>query len=87
MNSKVPVWQCGRFRLEFDVPAIMAIINVTPDSFSGDGTLDFGAAVEMARSQVRAGADIIDVGAESARTNRAARVTVGTQLRTKAGIG
>lgn len=50
----------------------MGIVNVNDDSFSGDGTLDFGAAVELARAQVRAGADMIDVGAESARTNRGA---------------
>lgn len=51
-------------------PLVMGIVNVNDDSFSGDGTLDFAAAVKIARSQVRAGADIIDVGAESARTNR-----------------
>lgn len=48
----------------------MGIVNVNDDSFSGDGTLDFGAAIELARSQVAAGADVIDIGAESARTNR-----------------
>jgi dihydropteroate synthase len=53
-------------------PLVMGIVNVNDDSFSGDGTLDFEAAVEMARSQVRAGADMVDVGAESARTNRGA---------------
>jgi dihydropteroate synthase len=53
-------------------PLVMGIVNVNDDSFSGDGTLDFEKAVELARSQVAAGADVIDVGAESARTNRAA---------------
>jgi dihydropteroate synthase len=53
-------------------PLVMGIINVNDDSFSGDGTLDFEAAVALAQKQVRAGADVIDVGAESARTNRAA---------------
>jgi dihydropteroate synthase len=53
-------------------PLVMGIVNVNDDSFSGDGTLDFGAAVELARSQVMTGADVIDVGAESARTNRGA---------------
>jgi dihydropteroate synthase len=53
-------------------PLVMGIVNVNDDSFSGDGTLDFGAAVELAQAQVRAGADMIDVGAESARTNRSA---------------
>ena len=50
----------------------MGIVNVNDDSFAGDGTLDMDAAVALARRQVQAGADVIDVGAESARTNRAA---------------
>ncbi len=50
----------------------MGIVNVNDDSFSGDGSLDFDVAVELAKSQVAAGADVIDVGAESARTNRRA---------------
>lgn len=58
----------------------MGIVNVNDDSFSGDGTLDVGAAVEIARGQVRAGADVIDVGAESARTNRGA-VEVAEEIR------
>ena len=53
-------------------PLVMGSVNVNDDSCSGDGTLDFDAAVDLARSQVRAGADVIDVGAESARTNRQA---------------
>ena len=53
-------------------PLLMGIVNVNDDSFSGDGTLDNDAAVELARMQVKAGADVIDVGAESARTNRGA---------------
>lgn len=53
-------------------PLVMGIVNVNDDSFSGDGTLDFEAALELAQAQVRAGADMIDVGAESARTNRLA---------------
>jgi dihydropteroate synthase len=53
----------------------MGILNVTPDSFSGDGlaTADrtpaeiLAAAVAQARAFVAAGADILDVGAESSR--------------------
>ena len=50
---------------------VMGILNITPDSFSGDG-LQTGqdpvqAAVEQARSFVEAGADILDVGGESTR--------------------
>jgi len=46
----------------------MAIINVTPDSFSGDGVAgDIGLAVEHARAFEAAGADVLDVGGESSR--------------------
>jgi dihydropteroate synthase len=58
----------------------MGIVNVNDDSFSGDGTLDAGVALDRAREQVRSGADLIDVGAESARTNREA-VTVEEEIR------
>ena len=53
-------------------PLVMGIVNVNDDSFSGDGTLEIDAAVDLARRQIEDGADIIDVGAESARTNRTA---------------
>jgi dihydropteroate synthase len=61
-------------------PLVMGIVNVNDDSFSGDGTLDFEKAIAQARAQVEAGADVIDVGAESARTNRTA-VSIGEELR------
>jgi dihydropteroate synthase len=66
-------------------PLVMGIVNVNDDSFSGDGTLDFIAAVELARGLVRAGADVIDVGAESARTNRDA-VPVEEEIRRFQGL-
>lgn len=46
---------------------VMGIINVTPDSFSGDGLTSVEAAVERAREMERDGADLLDVGAESTR--------------------
>jgi dihydropteroate synthase len=47
---------------------VMGIINVTPDSFSGDGLGDdVEAALEQARRMMEEGADIIDVGGESTR--------------------
>ena len=49
----------------------MGIVNATPDSFSDDGahrTLD--QRVELARSLLDAGADIIDIGGESGRTDQ-----------------
>lgn len=46
---------------------VMGIVNVSPDSFSGDGLSSVEAAVEQARRFVAEGADIIDVGGESTR--------------------
>ena len=53
-----------------DRTMVMGIININDDSFSGDGTLDQNKAMGMAMTKVDEGADIIDIGAESARTNR-----------------
>ena len=52
-------------------PLLMGIVNLSVDSFSGDGLADVEAALAKARGLVADGAEIIDVGAESARTNRA----------------
>ncbi len=50
---------------------VMGILNVTPDSFSGDGLLAGGdpvaAALELAGRMVADGADLLDVGGESSR--------------------
>lgn len=50
---------------------VMGIINMTPDSFSGDGLLPapfpLEVAVEQAVRMVQEGADIIDIGGESTR--------------------
>ena len=47
---------------------VMGIVNVTPDSFSGDGLgTDIQAIVDRAVRMERDGADIIDIGAESTR--------------------
>lgn len=51
-------------------PLVMGIVNVNDDSFCGEGTLDVGEALGRARQAAADGADIIDVGGESARTNR-----------------
>ncbi len=50
----------------------MGIVNINDDSFCGDGRIDSQWAIEKARELVTQGADIVDVGGESARTNRAA---------------
>ncbi len=55
-------------KLPAELPLIMGIINVTPDSFSDGGQFfDPGIAVEHGLSLWRAGADILDVGGESTR--------------------
>src|SRR5256886_16278266 len=46
---------------------LMGIVNVTPDSFSGDGVTDLQAAVARARQMEQDGADLIDIGGESTR--------------------
>lgn len=46
---------------------VMAVINVTPDSFSGDGILDSQQCVEHALQAIDQGAHIIDIGGESTR--------------------
>jgi dihydropteroate synthase len=54
---------------------VMGILNVTPDSFSGDGLLVAGdpvsAALDLGRRMVADGADLLDVGGESSRPGHA----------------
>ena len=60
---------------------VMGIVNVTPDSFSGDGLLGAGgdpaatdpatAALELGRRMAAEGADLLDVGGESTRPGHA----------------
>lgn len=60
--------RCGQFRLSLDRPLVMGIVNLTPDSFSGDGLVgDVDRAICHARQQFEAGSDILDIGAESSR--------------------
>ena len=65
----------------FERTRIMGIINVTPDSFAGDGTGgDPDRAVERAVAMEKQGADIIDIGGESTRPG-AEPVDEGTELK------
>ena len=54
---------------------VMGILNVTPDSFSGDGLIKgadpLRAAVDQARRMVDEGADLLDIGGESTRPGHA----------------
>ncbi len=59
---------CGGRRLDLRRPAIMGILNVTPDSFSDGGIfLARTNAIAHALRMVEEGADIIDIGGESTR--------------------
>jgi dihydropteroate synthase len=60
--------QCGRSVFHWGQRTyIMGVINVSPDSFSGDGLADAGQAVARAKQLASEGADIIDIGGESTR--------------------
>lgn len=59
---------CGRFDLDLSRPRIMAIINLTPDSFTGDGLgNDLDRALARAQRALDDGADLLDIGGESSR--------------------
>jgi dihydropteroate synthase len=74
VSASPRVWRTTRGELALGGPIrLMGIVNATPDSFSDAGlerTLD--ARVELARAQLAAGAELIDIGGESAVTNRSA---------------
>jgi len=63
------VTRCGKLDLRWgERTYVMGILNVTPDSFSGDGVGDdVEAALARAKQLAEEGADIIDVGGESTR--------------------
>jgi len=58
---------------------VMGIVNVTPDSFSGDGIEEPDLAVAYAQTQLERGSDILDIGAESTRPGHEP-VSVQTEL-------
>lgn len=59
---------------------IMGIINLSPDSFSGDGLSNIEDAVKQAKRFVSEGADILDVGGESTRPGARA-ITIEEEIR------
>ena len=62
------IWQTSRFDIDLEVPRIMGIVNLTPDSFSDGGRHDSTqAALRYAEQLLRDGADILDIGGESTR--------------------
>jgi dihydropteroate synthase len=63
-------------------PAVMGVLNVTPDSFSDGGQFDAPErALAQARRMIADGADILDIGAESTRPYGAEPVSAEEELR------
>ena len=68
MFDTVPVLDCAGRILKLDRPRICGILNLTDDSFSGDGVAgDVERAVAQGVAMVEQGADMLDAGAESTR--------------------
>ena len=78
-----PLHPTLRALLSRPIPAVMGVLNVTPDSFSDGGKfLAPEQAVAQARRLVAEGADIIDIGAESTRPYGGAQpVSIDMELR------
>jgi dihydropteroate synthase len=63
-------------------PAVMGVLNITPDSFSDGGQfLAPERALAQARRMIAGGADIIDIGAESTRPYGAAPISTDEELK------
>ena len=73
MSTDLGVTRCGSKEFRWgERTYIMGVLNLTPDSFSGDGLGgDVEAAVAQAKRLVAEGADILDVGGESTRPDSA----------------
>ena len=77
----VGMTRCGRTEFRWgERTYVMGVINVSPDSFSGDGLDSAEAAVAQARRFVADGVDIIDVGGESTRPG-STPISVNEELR------
>src|SRR6185437_6048 len=68
MFDTTPTLDCAGRPLKLDRPRICGVLNLTSDSFSGDGLArDVRAAVGRGLEMVEEGADLLDIGAESTR--------------------
>ena len=81
MFDTAPQLDCNGRILRLDLPRVMGIVNVTPDSFSDGGAhFDVDAAVAHGLALAEEGADVLDVGGESTRPG-AQEVSVEEELR------
>jgi len=70
--NRLGITRCGNAEFRWgERTYVMGIINLSPDSFSGDGITDVEAAVAQAQRFVGQGADILDIGGESTRPGSA----------------
>ena len=66
--SKTGLLRCGKSEFKWGIRNyVMGIINVSPDSLSGDGLTSAESALSQARRMASEGADILDIGGESTR--------------------
>ena len=80
-GSSPGVTHCGKTTFRWgERTYVMGIINVSPDSFSGDGLDGVSAAIAQAQRFVDEGVDILDVGGESTRPN-SSPIAVDEELR------
>jgi dihydropteroate synthase len=78
-SANRPGWQA---LLSRPSPAVMGVLNVTPDSFSDGGQfMAPDRALAQARRMIAEGADIIDIGAESTRPYGAKAISAGEELK------
>lgn len=81
MFDITPTLDCGGRILSLDRARVVGIVNVTPDSFSGDGlSATPDAAIALGMRMLEEGADALDVGGESTRPG-ADEVSVEEELR------
>ncbi len=80
MNT-LGVTRCGKTEFRWgEKTYVMGIINLSPDSFSGDGISGCEAALALAERFTAEGADILDIGGETTRPG-AAPITIEEELR------
>jgi dihydropteroate synthase len=73
-------WQTSKRKIDYSKTLVMAILNVTPDSFSDGGKFySIENALKQAEKLIEEGADILDIGGESTRPN-SERVSVEDEI-------
>ena len=81
MFDTSPQLDCAGRILKLDMPRVMGIVNVTPDSFSDGGAhFDADAAIAHGLKLAEEGADLLDIGGESTRPG-AGEVAIEDELR------